>query len=486
MRNKVSMFILTVFVLFSIKGFAGGGGGGCTPTTSGSCATAVPLTVGAACVNGTTCGGGASDPASSCIGAGFECEWYSFTATATAMFVQLTNVSTSGCYNRSEVFNDGGGAGCGGLASISCVSGAPLDDMHSLTGLTIGNTYYIQNCYPPGGQCFNGGFFEVCTQVGIPDPPCNTCAAPCGTATGYPTTPTTATVVADCQTTPFVPELQPGSTNTFCYDFIATNAIVDFNVIITSNCGVGNVTNFSWSLYDSPSCGAAIQTGTLASLTFVGLTVGNAYVYCYTFDVPAGCTHSQHCPFFVGATILPITLTSFTGEVDDNNLVQLKWITEAEINNDYFTIERSIDAQVFEVVGIVDAEGNSTLVNSYHIEDRMPYKGISYYRLKETDYEGTSKYSNLVAVNLESDFGDLSLFPNPVEGSAYLSFRSNIFDVTEVIIYDIAGKKVITKSFEVIKGNNRLELPSSDLPQGMYFLSIGNDKETSNIKFIKE
>ena len=71
MRNKVSMFILTVFVLFSIKGFAGGGGGGCTPTTSGSCATAVPLTVGAACVNGTTCGGGASDPASSCIGAGF-------------------------------------------------------------------------------------------------------------------------------------------------------------------------------------------------------------------------------------------------------------------------------------------------------------------------------------------------------------------------------------------------------------------------------
>jgi hypothetical protein len=477
MKNSVYIIFVIAFSIFSVKGYAGG----CAPaTTTGTCATAVNLTPGAGCVAGTTCGGGAADGNSACIGAGYECEWYSFVATATSMFVSSDQTANSGCFSRSEVFS----GGCGALASLSCISGTATA-IHSLT-LTIGNTYFIQNCYSPGGPCGNGGSASHCTLVDEPSPPCNTCAAPCGTAQGFATAPTVATVVAGCTAADFVPELQPLSTNTFCNTFIAINTSVSFNVIITSNCGGGNVTNFSWSLFNSPACGAAIQTGTLASLTFNGLTINNTYTFCYTFDVPNGCTHTTHCPYFVGSAPLPIELTSFTAEIIDNAFINLNWVTKTEINNDFFTIEKSLNAQIFEVVGIVDGAGNSLTTQNYHLKDDSPYKGTSYYRLAQTDYDGITVKSDIVSVTVQSIFGDLNVYPNPVEGVGYLSFNSTTDDISEIVIYDVTGKKVITKQFDVVKGNNKFKLPTQNLPQGMYFITVGNDKEIANLKFIKE
>jgi len=133
---------------------------------------------------------------------------------------------------------------------------------------------------------------------------CPTCEDPCGDALGYSTTPTIPQVVADCGSAPFAPPLPSGSLHTFCNSFTATATSVDFNVIITSNCGAGNVTNFNWALYNI-TCGAPIQTGNLTSLTFSPVVPGNSYTFCYTFNVPFGCTHEIHCPYFVGATVDP-------------------------------------------------------------------------------------------------------------------------------------------------------------------------------------
>jgi large repetitive protein len=307
---KILQFLLiSLYILSSYSSFAGGG---CTPATNTSCATAIALTANAACISGTTCSGG-TQSASTCLYTGSQCVWYSFTATATNMVVSIGNVVSSGCHISSNVYSSTGA--CAGLTQISCQSGAPLDDIHSLSGLIIGRTYYIQVCYAPGGACGNGGSAEFCIRAFVPPPPCNTCASPCGTAAGYATTPSVSTVTANCTTDPFSPVLAAGSTHTFCYSFQATATSVDFNVIITSTCGnTGNVTNFSWSLYNA-SCGGAIQTGTLASLTFNGLSVGNNYVFCYTFTVPSGCTHSQHCPYFVGATVVtcPTAAINYAG-----------------------------------------------------------------------------------------------------------------------------------------------------------------------------
>ncbi len=481
MKTKLFLFFILTSSLFSLKGYAGG----CAPnTTNGSCATAIAITPGAACINGTTCNG-TGPAASSCLPAGSQCSWYSFVATATSMYVNINVTNTPGCYIASNVYAATGV--CVGT-EISCLAaGAPMDDVHSLTGLTIGATYYIQICESQFGPCA-GDAALYCIEVGIPAPPCNTCSTPCGAAQGFATPPTVATVVAGCTTAPFVPELQPGSVNTFCNSFTATNATVSFNVIITSNCGAGNVTAFSWALYNSPACGGAIQTGTLASLTFTGLTVGNSYVFCYTFTVPAGCTHTQHCPYFVGATVLPISLTSFEANVVDNAFINLDWITASEINNDFFTIEKSKDGQTYEVVGIVDGAGNSNTVLEYETLDENPYQGTSYYRLKQTDFDGQNNYSKIVAVNIVSAFEDISIFPNPILGTGYLSFTGAANSTTTVLVYDISGRKVWSKDYVTNKGANQLTLETNELSQGMYFLtmSMSNGEENTTIKFIKE
>lgn len=484
MKTKLFLIFFLTSFLFSLKGFAGGA---CTPTTTnGSCGAALALTAGAACVNGTTCGGNA-ETASSCLFAGSQCSWYSFTATGTNMYVNIDVTATSGCNISSNVYSATGA--CSGLTEISCQAGAPLDDMHSLTGLTVGNTYYIQVCYPLGGPCGAAGSAQFCIKAAEPDPPCNVCATPCGTAQGFAAPPTAATVVAGCTTSPFVPELQAGSTHTFCYDFQATATSVDFNVIITSNCGAGNVSAFSWKLYNS-TCGGAIQTGTLASLTFTPVVIGNNYVFCYTFTVPnpppSGCTHSQHCPYFVGATVLPITLTSFEANVVDNVFINLDWITASEINNDFFTIEKSKDGQLFEVVGIVDGAGNSNTVLEYETLDENPYKGISYYRLKQTDFDGQNNYSKIVAVNIVGAFEDVAVFPNPILGVGYLSFTAAANSTSAVLIYDISGREVWSKNYTTNKGTNKFTMETEHLTQGMYFLMLDNGVENVTIKFIKE
>ena len=253
-KHILTLLLFTIFINHMI------GGGACNPASaSPTCATAIPLTVSASCINGTTCQGSA-ELSSSCLFSGSECSWYSFVPTASDMFVSIIITTFSGCHISSNVYESTGP--CAGLVEISCLSGTPLDDLHALTGLSIGSTYYIQVCYPPGGPCGNGGSAEYCINVGIPDPPCNLCTIPCGTASGYSSNPTVQQVVDDCVTAPFVPELQPSSTHTFCYNLQATDVSVDFNVIITSDCGAGNVVNMTWELYDI-TCGSAIQTGTL-------------------------------------------------------------------------------------------------------------------------------------------------------------------------------------------------------------------------------
>lgn len=483
MKQIYTLILFFSLIIHSKTTYAGGA---CSPVaTNTTCATATNLTVGGACINSTTCGGSA-ELTPSCLFAGSECSWYSFTATATDMIVTVDVTTTDGCNISSNVLSRTGP--CAGLTQISCLAAAPLDDVHILSGLIIGDVYYIQVCYPLGGPCGGSGKATFCIRVSLPDPICNTCAAPCGTAQGFAAPPTAATVVAGCTTSQFAPPLASNSVNTFCYDFRATATSVDFNVIITSNCGAGNVSAFSWSLYNS-TCGAPIQTGTLASLTFTPVVVGNDYTFCYTFTVPnpppSGCTHSQHCPYFVGATVLPVTLSKFDANYESGK-VNINWTTETEINNDYFTVERSIDGVIFETISIVKGAGNSSNRIDYSSHDISPIKGISYYRLKQTDYDGEYKYSIPVSITIKNTFDDVTVFPNPVTGNGFIEFYS-IQEIAQTIsIYDIAGRAVFEKLYDVKKGQNKLVLETTNLTKGMYFIQLADGADGVNIKFIKE
>ncbi|MBK9047972.1 MAG: hypothetical protein IPL74_15250 [Bacteroidetes bacterium] len=97
---------------------------------------------------------------------------------------------------------------------------------------------------------------------------------------------------------------------------------------------------------------------------------------------------------------LPIELLSFNAKPVDNKDVRCDWVTASEIDNDYFTIERSKNGIDFETAGITDGAGNSNYQLSYAFTDTEPYRGLSYYRLKQTDFDGRSSYSEIVAVML--------------------------------------------------------------------------------------
>ncbi len=113
---------------------------------------------------------------------------------------------------------------------------------------------------------------------------------------------------------------------------------------------------------------------------------------------------------------LPIELIEFTANYRATEKdVLIKWVTSSEVNNDYFTVEKSIDAQNFEELTIVQGAGNSNQVLNYSTLDEKPYNGISYYRLKQTDFNGQFKYSNIVSVNINHGEPIVRVYPNPTQ-----------------------------------------------------------------------
>ena len=93
-------------------------------------------------------------------------------------------------------------------------------------------------------------------------------------------------------------------------------------------------------------------------------------------------------------TILPVELISFTAKSvieDGKNMVVLNWTTLSETNNDYYTIERSSDGMHFEELSRVQGAGTTTDISTYYAADENPFMGVSYYRLKQTDFDAEPK-----------------------------------------------------------------------------------------------
>ncbi len=106
--------------------------------------------------------------------------------------------------------------------------------------------------------------------------------------------------------------------------------------------------------------------------------------------------------YFNGTIIdgsLPIELLSFSAELEEE-YVNINWITASEINNDFFTIEKSRDANHWEAIANINGAGNSNQALEYNYKDYDITDGIWYYRLKQTDFDGQYKYFSPVAVEI--------------------------------------------------------------------------------------
>jgi hypothetical protein len=187
---------------------------------------------------------------------------------------------------------------------------------------------------------------------------------------------------------------------------------------------------------------------------------------------------------------LPVELLSFDAKPLKDQQVVCTWTTATELNNDFFTVERSSDGRNFEKVGTVKGAGNTTQQHSYKFIDEKPYRGVSFYRLRQTDFNGKSETFEKVAVNLSTPPTSISVYPVPANEYVVFNVDRNA-DLTEasLFIYDFTGRSVVVKKVAELKGTgtNIFILPIGNLNNGMYHFDLKIDGSSlGNGKFVVE
>ncbi|MBS1657032.1 MAG: VCBS repeat-containing protein [Bacteroidetes bacterium] len=176
-------------------------------------------------------------------------------------------------------------------------------------------------------------------------------------------------------------------------------------------------------------------------------------------------------------TLLPIELISFSA-APKNNGVELRWSTASELNNDHFTVERSGDGLHFESIGEVKGAGTSVSQLNYLFYDSHPLPGENYYRLKQTDFDGSFTYSAVQAIDLTGETGSPEIFPNPFNEVLILRGTSpygmaNIFDIT--------GKEILRTRTSA----GQTMLNTASLPSGIYYVGYSCQSSTKIFRVVK-
>ncbi len=179
---------------------------------------------------------------------------------------------------------------------------------------------------------------------------------------------------------------------------------------------------------------------------------------------------------FEAPSILPVELSIFTASTEDNKTVDLAWITLTEINNDFFTVERSQNGIDWETLLTVTGAGNSQQLISYLDIDLTPFNGISYYRLKQTDFDGNYTYSEIKSVFINTSVTEIGYYPNPVKNSLTVI---NLEDHKEIQLFDLAGREV---NISPISNLNKVTIDMTTVAVGSYILKTSK----GTIKIVKD
>jgi len=194
----------------------------------------------------------------------------------------------------------------------------------------------------------------------------------------------------------------------------------------------------------------------------------------------AGSTASLDC------VILPIELSEFNAEYNPElDVVDVAWTTESEINNDYFLVERSVNGIDFEVINKIRGAGNTQLETQYYVEDPNPFVGVNYYRLKQVDFDGAFKYSEVRSVNILDDVYDMmSVFPNPADDATEVIFNSYDNNGAILKLVKMDGKVIINTPIETKQGGNHINVDLSAQDAGVYFVVVITDKKVYTEKLV--
>jgi hypothetical protein len=429
-----------------------------------------------ACVNFASNGTTGSAP---CAGSGYG-------GSGGVTYVRFCTGATVSCINFN--LTNGGSLGnfavtvysanCTTLMDAQCLgnngSGATFN-----TAAPIYNAYQPNSCYIARIWTGNTGGFSLCAQAMAP-------------ANDYCSNPTQISPVSQalnnfCMTAGSNGSYVEPTAAQFCAGSLENNAW--YSVTTLSNCSFPCTVTVTIAGITCSGGGAGFQigywTGACSSLTNIGCTSGTGGTVTATItnlnpnqtvligiDGNAG----ANCTYSMSATnTIPLPIEMYRFELTKNtNYVSVNWSTASEHKNDYFTIEKTKDGSVFETVGIIKGAGTSQQANDYTYKDIHPLKGISYYRLKQTDYDGNFTYSQMRAIEYSGDLNPgFNIIPNPSDNfsSAQLIFTDLKDRYVDIIVADVSGKIIYNSK---VHGNDNFTLPQ--FGAGYYFVSVKNDE----------
>lgn len=223
-------------------------------------------------------------------------------------------------------------------------------------------------------------------------------------------------------------------------------------------------------------------TGGNSSNTVVGATTyqtyGNGYLFTASF--------SGFSKFFLSEkdVVIPVKLINFTGTIQNTSAL-LSWKTASEQNTAYFEVQKSKDGtNNFISIGRVAAAGNSNTIREYSLTDNN-LAAVNYYRLKITDKDGKTDFSNTLLLRYNHDGQRMVVLGNPFRDEFKLQFLSTPVGPVRVELYATSGAKLFSKVFA---SSNLVEvkMEGNRLPKGTYFLKVFTDKEVYSDKVIKD
>ncbi len=243
-----------------------------------------------------------------------------------------------------------------------------------------------------------------------------------------------------------------------------------------------NVGNNTYVVYDGSGAKSTSNT------TVTGLSDGVTYYFKVLEYNGSGSSTSYNTDAVDGFDAgnsddsgLPISLIAFNAVAQDAQVL-VSWKTATEINNQFFLVERSLDAENFEVIASLEGAGNSNTELNYSFIDKNCPAAIVYYRLTQVDFNGNKTTFYTVSVNRTSESNELkNVYVNNQTLQVELGLLSN--ETTKVSLIDVNGK-LIEFCLSNPSENQLITFDLSELSRGIYFIKLEQGNTVQSRKFI--
>jgi len=381
-------------------------------------------------------------------------------------------LDSSTCSSSAGVMPQGIQIGCWGETVSIGTSGASVNAGDVLAYVLHDGTFTNIYGWSMSGLFTNDG---TVPQNVYPELVVSAVAGP-PAANGYPDLTDVCTSTSNGTPVRFLSEIN------ITAEFTCNQTAGTYDVVFSINGGYPDFPNGNNAFYQVTGDWAGQATaGTV--YTIAGIPDGSTYTISVTND-QKGC--AAVWSETVECTKTPVTLLHYTGEVqNDGNL--LKWSTASETINDYFTLESSVDGITFDFLANVDGSGTTTDLSTYDFLDRDAASGTSYYRLSQTDFDGTFEYLGIIALDRgETALEISSISPVPALHNVEILFDYNANTEISISVIDAIGRTAMSEIFTAQNGINTADLNVSDLSGGVYFIHITDGAHTMTKKFIKE